>query len=113
MRSLALATIGFSALCACGADQRIDGTPDAPGDDGSMPPPARGFQIKSPTVDINPGIEVTYCYYFRTPNKAEMAIQKWASHMTPGSHHMIMFLTASDQQPPGTLLTTGCGFNGS
>jgi hypothetical protein len=113
MRCLALATIGFGALCgaACGVDKPVDRAPDAPaGGDGTLPPPARGFQIVSPTVDINPGVEVTYCYYFHTPNKAELSIQKWASHMTQGSHHMILFLTPTDQQPPGTLLTSQCGF---
>ena len=29
--------------------------------------------------------------------------------MTPGSHHMIMYTTATDAMPPGTLSTAACG----
>jgi hypothetical protein len=77
--------------------------------DGGSPPPARGFQIVSPNVDINPGDEVTYCYYFRTPNSSNLQIKKWASYMTDGSRDMILYLTPTDQQTPGTLSTSKCG----
>ena len=33
--------------------------------------------------------------------------------MTPGSHHMIMFTTASDVQPVGTVSSAQCGVGGS
>jgi hypothetical protein len=102
-------------LAACGKDggggDNGGGGPDAanPPTDGDIPPPARGFQVVSPDVTIMPGQEITYCYYFRTPNTEEMAIKKWSSVMTPGSHHMIMYTTASDTMPPGTISSTACG----
>jgi hypothetical protein len=101
-------------LAACGNDNGGGGDDGGGTDgprppDGSIDPPARGFQVVSPDVTIVPGEEVTYCYYFRTPNTEEMAIQKWVSVMTPGSHHMIMYTTASDTMPPGTLSKTACG----
>ena len=112
-----LTIVAVIGLVACGSspaqgpggdDQQ---QPDAaPAGDAGLQPPARGFQIQSPPVDINPGVEVTYCYYFHTPNTSELAIKKWASHMTQGSHHMILYLTPSDQQPPGTMSTQRCGF---
>jgi hypothetical protein len=102
-------------LAACGSDGGGGGgggdDDPLPPDGGNVdpPPPARGFQVISPDVTIMPGQEVTYCYYFRTPNTEEMAIKKWTSVMTPGSHHMIMYTTTSDTKPPGTVDTSGCG----
>jgi hypothetical protein len=120
MRS-SLAFLFLIPLAACGnvAGDRIGDRPDAaagtdgaaPPDDASLPPPTRGFQITSPPVDIKPGVEITFCYYFRTPNTTELSIKKWASHMTPGSHHMIVFFTPTKQKEPGTLSTDQCGFS--
>jgi hypothetical protein len=78
--------------------------------DAGFDPPARGFQIAAPSVDVMPGADVTFCYYFHTPNTGDLAIQKWASRMSAGGHHMILFFTASDLQTPGTLSTTRCGY---
>jgi hypothetical protein len=110
MRSLAFAVLVTSIL-ACSPGGFVNDIPDAPGVDPGFPPPARGFQILTPTVDINPGAEVTYCYYFHTPNNSDLSIQRWASRMTPGSHHMILYLTPNDQQTPGTLSTSLCGIS--
>ncbi len=77
-----------------------------------MNPPARGFTVTSKEVVIQPGQEITYCYYFRTPNTEPLAIHKWSSTMTPGSHHMIMFTTTNDKMPPGTVSASNCGFGG-
>ena len=101
----------FTTLAACRSDGASSGTPDASGNPGNLglDPPARGFQVVSPDVTIMPGQEVTYCYYFHTPNTEKMVIKKWSSAMTPGSHHMIMYATTSDEMPPGTLSTNACG----
>jgi hypothetical protein len=103
-------------LFACGGG---GGSKDVQGDDvqpdpdaGNIDPPARGFQIVSPDIDIAAHQEITYCYYFRTPNTETLAINKWVSKMTPGSHHLIMFTTTTDKMPPGTISTSGCGFGG-
>ncbi|MBA3452085.1 MAG: hypothetical protein H0T42_03190 [Deltaproteobacteria bacterium] len=114
MRSIGLALVLTSSLVACngggtsGGDDTVE--PDAPG---TIDPPARGFQVTSKDVTIMPGEEITYCYYFRTPNTEMMAINKWKSVMTPGSHHMIMFTTATDVMPPGTVSPSNCGFGAS
>lgn len=100
-------------LAACGSDGGGGGGDDdpLPPDGGNVdpPPPARGFQVISPDVTIMPGQEVTYCYYFRTPNTEEMAIKKWTSVMTPGSHHMIMYTTQDNGGKDGMVLSDGCG----
>lgn len=106
MRS-SLAFVLVATLAGCGGSSGNIGDPDASGPtaDGGLEPPARGFQIVSPTVDIDPGADITYCYYFRTPNTSDLAIKKWASHMTPGGHHMIVYLTPGKLQDTGTLVT--------
>jgi hypothetical protein len=111
--SLGFALVLVTALTACnGGETMGDDTvvePDAPG---TIEPPARGFQVTSADITIMPGQEITYCYYFRTPNTETMAINKWKSVMTEGSHHMIMFTTATDVMPPGTFSASSCGFGG-
>ena len=115
MRTTGLLACLFLIACG-GSGSSTDGMgDDAPEPDagGDVDPPARGFQIVSPDVDIGPGQEITYCYYFRTPNKEPMAIKKWSSVMTPGSHHLIMFTTGTtDKMPPGTISAANCGFGG-
>jgi hypothetical protein len=103
-----------AAVLACGSgdgDGDGDGArPDAGASapDGGIAPPARGFQVVSPEVEILPGQEITYCYYFRTPNTEPMAVNRWGSQMTPGSHHMILFLTAQERMSPGTISASNC-----
>lgn len=111
MRSLAF--VLWTPLLACSAiaqpaDQPIPDGQTA-GDSGMPPPESPSLQLTSPPVDINPGVDVTYCYYFQTPNAGQLAIRRWASHMTPGVHDMIVYLTPNDQQPPGTMSPTDCG----
>lgn len=110
MRS-SLAFVLVTTLAGCSSSHgMVNEQPDAPivGDSGATPP-ARGFQIMSPTVDVNPGSDLTYCYYFHTPNTSDLNIKKWASHMTAGSHDLIVYLTRTDLQTPGSLSTAKCG----
>ena len=112
MRSaFGFALVLVTTLAACGSDGTNGGddtvTPDAPD---VIQPPARGFQVISADITIMPLQEITYCYYFRTPNTEAMAINKWTSVMTPGSHHMILFTTTTDVMPPGTVSASNCGF---
>lgn len=106
MRSLAFVLV--TQIVACGSSVRPGDLPDAGPDGGA---PTHGFQIVSPNVDINPGAEITYCYYFRTPNTSDLVIQRWASHMTAAAHDVIMYLTPGDLQTPGTLSTSDCGIS--
>lgn len=120
MRDQLVYALLSSALLACGGGGMAadngggDDAPPPPPDAGDPPPPARGFQLVSPDVMIEPGQEITYCYYFRTPNTEPMAIKKWTSSMTPGSHHLILFTTGNtDKRPPGTISAADCGFGTS
>src|SRR5215510_13691215 len=101
MRSLAFVLV--TSVIACSPAVKPADV-DAGATDG---PPA--FQIVSPSVDIPPGADLTYCYYFRTPNTTDLSIQRWVSHMTAGGQFMIVYLTPTDMQTPGSLSTTNCG----
>ena len=104
----ALIGVGISALVGCGGGNS-GGDDDVTGD-ASDPPPSRGFRIVSPDVNLMPGEEATYCYFFHTPNTEPLAIKHWKSDMTPGSHHMIMFMTTTDAGPVDTVSKGDCGF---
>lgn len=75
-----------------------------------------GFTITSPPLEVEPGQEVTYCYYFRTPNQAAAGIRRW--QLTTGAtvHDAAVFATydfsgnPADREPPGTFANVNCGF---
>lgn len=73
--------------------------------DGFEPP---GFEVQTPDIVVAPGVEGTWCYYFRTPNPDTLGIRRWASTMTPGMHHLILFTTTDEVQPPGSLTQGPC-----
>ncbi|MEO5625490.1 MAG: hypothetical protein ABIQ70_05740, partial [Dokdonella sp.] len=76
-----------------------------------------GFQVLTPDIVVAPGEEATYCYYFHTPNTGTMGIRRWASTMSAGTHHMILYATFDsngnpiDVQPPGTLTQSPCSIS--
>jgi hypothetical protein len=126
-----LVGLSFSLVAAlafvqvgCGGDDSGAGTPDAasnPADSGAttdaapgtdLDPPAHGFQIKSTDITIAAGEEVTYCYYTTIPLTAEAGVYKWESHMTPGSHHLILYATSTQWMPDGTMEKDCSGFSG-
>lgn len=109
MRNVAFVLVTTLAGCGSPGGPPANNSPDASTPDDGGPPPY-GFQIKSPTVDINPGVDVTYCYYFETPNTSDMAIKKWASHLTAGGRDMIVFLTPPDPTKTGSLLRSECSY---
>lgn len=102
---------------ACGKD------PASMGDDTMMPDgstgsngsndPAAAFEIQSTDILLPAGAEFTKCFYFHTPNTDTVAINKWVSDMTPGSHHMIMFLNPGGSQPADGTIDDNCGIGGT
>jgi hypothetical protein len=77
----------------------------APAVSGSEPRPV--LEITSPDVEIDPGQENTYCYYFRTPNLQTVAVKKWKSTMAAVIHDATVFTTSADIKSPGSLIP-GC-----
>ena len=106
MRSLGSIVLVFP-LVACGSNSSMTGDDDNP-DSNTGDSPA--FEIVTKDAMLAPGDQITYCYYFHTPNTSEVLINKWVSDMTPGSHHAILFMNPGGSQPPdGTLDTNNCG----
>jgi hypothetical protein len=97
MRSLVLAFSLSSVLVACGGTSSSDDT----GDDTTNDTPA--FTITSKDITLQPGDEKTFCFYFHTPNPDTVAVAKWVSDMSPGSHHMIYFSNFGEQPADGTV----------
>ena len=62
------------------------------------------FTIQTPSFTLQPGEEKFYCFYTTLPTTEVRGIHAMASHMTPGSHHMIVFKTETQQQPDGTFV---------
>lgn len=107
MRVVALAVVSvIGAACTSSSPGDGDGDGDGSGD---LMPPARGFQIQTPEITIQPGEEVTYCYYFRTPNTDTHTVKRWESRMTTGSHHLILYFTNDLAMPEGTVSKSACG----
>lgn len=114
-----LATGLFTALSfvlvACGGgggggDDTGDDTtgPDA-GDD--PPPPAVGFQIVTPDITIEPGQEITYCYYTTIDIAEPIGVKRWSSTYTQGSHHLILYFVGDTGYADGTV-TEDCNLTG-
>lgn len=103
-RSVTVLGLGL-ALAACGGGSDGDDTAgvDAP------PAAAATFRITTPDITIEPGQEITYCYHTTIDLPRAMGVKKWSSTMTPGSHHLILFL--GSDKPDGTI-ETNCGFGG-
>ncbi|MEZ4400777.1 MAG: hypothetical protein R3B06_12200 [Kofleriaceae bacterium] len=108
LRSL-ITPVLFTTLVACGgggADD-VSAVDAGPGEIDAPPAPADGFRIQSPDLTIEPGQEITYCYYTTIPTTQTLGIKRWSSTMTPGSHHLILFFGGN--QPDGTI-EANCGF---
>jgi hypothetical protein len=107
--------IGGAGGVGCGTGLIVDASHEKPDAQAAPPADAAGavatFQIVGPTLDINPSDDITYCYYFHTPNTSDLAIKKWASHLTAGVHDMVVYLTPGDLQAAGTVTTDRCGFS--
>jgi hypothetical protein len=67
------------------------------------------FTITTPDVTLPPSATASYCYYFHAPNTSALAVKRWTSDMTPGTHHAILYAGVTGQPADGTLSTANCG----
>ena len=80
------------------------GNPDA----STLGTPA--FDVTSGDIQLAPGQQVTYCWYFKTPNTSQIAVNHWVGDMTTGSHHMILFV-GGPAHADGLDMSGNCGFS--
>ncbi|MBV8756130.1 MAG: hypothetical protein JO257_02575 [Deltaproteobacteria bacterium] len=114
MRKLALVLL----IAACGKSPSTTGGPDADMMGSNTGSNTGGgslaFEVKSTDIPLPHNTEFTKCYYFHTSNTAPVAINEWVSDMTPGSHHLIMFLNLSGaSQPADGTIDENCSFGNS
>ena len=121
-----LVVLGAVAACQ-GQDPHLDRAPDADGgagdgstNDGGTSPDASGdgaeggpaagpgFEIVSPEISLEPGEELSTCYYFRTTNTDDLTIKEWRSKQGTGISHISLVFTDTDKAPPGTVSPTDC-----
>jgi hypothetical protein len=66
------------------------------------------IELQTKDIVVHPGEETTYCYYLHTKNDVPVAVNKWVSDMTPGSHHMIIYANPSGYQPEDDMFDAPC-----
>jgi hypothetical protein len=112
MRAYLLASLLLVGGACHKADQSSG--PDGGTTGSNMMPPTGtlAWTVTSSDLVIPAGTEVTKCFYFHTPNTTALAVDGWESHMTPGSHHMIMFWGNASQPADGTI-DENCGIGGT
>ncbi len=102
-----------SALAITGCKQNDAGNTDVDAAGSGSGSGTSAFSVRSSDITLAPGEETTKCYYFHTPNTTAVPIRKWTSHMTPGSHHMIMFFATENSGKPDGTVDDNCGLGGS
>jgi hypothetical protein len=111
MRNSLAYVIVLAAACGKNPGPAMGG-PDGSTDSGSNNSGTPAFEIKSTDILLPAGQEFTKCFYFHTPNTSTVAVNKWISDMTTGSHHMIMFLNPGGSQPADGTIDENCGLGG-
>ena len=106
-----LALVLVTILAACGSGNGMGGGGGGGGDSG-VTGDSLAFEATSPDITLTPGQEVTYCYYFHTSNTQPAPVDKWESDMTPGSHHLILFIGGASHAD-GLDMTNSCGLGTS
>ena len=98
-------TGGAGATGTGGAGPAGTGGAGTGGSGGASP----AFTIVTPDFTLQPSTTASYCYYFHAPNTAALAVKKWTSDMTPGTHHFVLYAGTAGQPADGTLTTAACG----
>jgi hypothetical protein len=111
---LALACGGAAAAQAAGPVQLFADGFESGDTCAWRPGPAAcpGFGVETPRITIQAGEAASWCYYFHAPNLATVGIRRWESAMDDVVHHVILYTTPTDRQPPGTISQADCGFDG-
>jgi Copper type II ascorbate-dependent monooxygenase, C-terminal domain len=96
------AVAGALALGGCGSGGGTPGTPDA--GSGSGTPDAGGdpnaITLTMTSFNVPAGGEVYKCENFANPFGGEVEVSGFESHMSPGSHHMLLFYIDTNADKP-------------
>jgi hypothetical protein len=72
-------------------DPTSSGATTATGSTGTGNPGAKTVTIEMGSFDVGPGAEVYKCQNFANPFGADVEVSAFESHMTGGSHHLLLF----------------------
>lgn len=104
-----IAFVSLILASACSGGAGAPTTDAAPVDSSAVDAPAPGaFSVTTPEVTIGAGKEETWRYYTTFTGSKALGIKRWASVMTPGSHHLIMYFMTTLPKPAGTLEQGSC-----
>lgn len=70
------------------------------------------FTLRTPEFELAAGAEAFVCYYLRTPNDEDIAVRRFRATLPAEAVSAILFVTASELQPDGTLTESPCNFGG-
>ncbi len=74
------------------------------------------FQIQTPNIELAPGEDSVQCYFFQSPNTANMAIRRWQLNKGEGILKVTLFASYNTSwqpvaiSPSGTLSASNCAF---
>ncbi len=71
------------------------------------------FSVRSTDITLAAGEETTKCFYFHTSNTTAVPVNKWTSHMSTGSHHMILYFASGTSSKPDGMIDDDCGIGGN
>lgn len=92
-----------TTLAACGGGDDNPAGDDVADPDGGLDQPDYGFQIVTPDIEVGAGIETTKCFYTTVDIDEDVGVKQWASEMTDGCHHLIVYFTDTAAAPDGTV----------
>ncbi len=70
----------------------------------TLAPPMHGDQIVTPTIRVEPGEEKFLCYSTSLSTTEAVGVKSYASRMTAGSHHMILYATDTPLAEDGAIV---------
>ncbi len=88
MRAIPSLVLALTSFAGCGTTPTLD---------------EHLLTIQTPSFTIQPGEEKFFCYYTSLPVAESSGVHRVTSHMTPGSHHMIVFKTTAPLEAEGTF----------
>jgi hypothetical protein len=76
------------------------------GDMAMQPQPPGSFSVNIGPINLNPGEETVVCSTVRIPTTADTDVVRMQTTLRPGSHHLILYLSADTIESP---MPTPCG----
>ena len=67
-------------------------------DAGGIPAPVTTYPLTIGPVNLQPGVETTFCVYHRVPNPSDVFVAHMSAELSVGSHHLIVYRANGAQE---------------